>query len=154
MIFQTRIDLRSLVGALGAILCVGSMLLSPLAASQPPRWLNADRMLSEIRDLPTLPENRASRERAIVVARDPFVVPPEALALAQRRRASQKARSVIEVEGIIDGERPRALVRIEGVEQIVAIGDTLEGDLVVGIADGAIRLASGAQLRPRAQSTP
>ncbi len=53
---------------------------------------------------------------------------------------------VIRVEGIIGGDRPRALVRVGADERIVAIGESIDGIRIVGIDDAGVRLTSGVRL--------
>ncbi|MDH2908956.1 MAG: hypothetical protein PXZ07_02455 [Candidatus Eremiobacteraeota bacterium] len=88
------------------------------------------------------------------VARDPFVEPPEIAARTQHLRASQEAGSIIQVEGIINGDRPRALMRIGNAERIVAVGDSIEGVKIIGIDDAGVRLTSGLRLRPITENLP
>lgn len=144
---QGPFDRRSLFASIGAVCCISAVLLAPLAASPDSSTRNADRTLADIQGLPTLPLT-TRRSEHLSVARDPFVEPPEIAARTQRLRASQEAGSAIQVEGIINGDRPRALMRIGNAERIVAIGDSIEGVKIIDIDDAGVRLTSGLRLRP------
>ena len=88
-----------------------------------------------------------------MLRRDPFVEPPEIAARMQGERSDHPGDRGVVVEGIIDGKRPRALVLIGTTEQIVAVGDMLDGDTVTQIESDGIRFSSGRLLRP-ASGTP
>ncbi len=145
-------DMRSLLTAIGSTLCIGAVLLAPLAAS-PPRFRLDElhiRLRSEL--VPNLSFNSDAALKSVSIDRDPFVEPPEIAARMRHERAARSIGAGIVVEGIIDGTRPRALVRIGTTEQVVAVGDILDGDTVIRIASDGVRFSSGLTVPPTQRS--
>jgi len=145
IVLQGELDRRSILTGIGAICCLSALFLAPLAASPGVPSRDADRVLSDLQRLPPAPPT-LPRERQLVVSRDPFAEPPAIAARLNSLRSSQAAGMVIRVEGIIGGDRPRALVRVGADERIVAIGESIDGIRIVGIDDAGIRLTSGVRL--------
>ncbi len=141
-------DLRSLLTTVGTILCISSVLLAPLAASQPTIRYDAAFVGSHKERIPTLSFDRSSALKNVAIVRDPFVEPPGIAARMRRERGARPSDGGIVVEGIVVGERPRALVRIGTTEQIVAVGDILDGDTVTEIRGDEVRFSSGLTVRP------
>ncbi|MGC8485415.1 MAG: hypothetical protein ACP5O6_07275 [Candidatus Baltobacteraceae bacterium] len=148
MMFWAAHDLRSILTAIGTTLCVAAVFLAPLAASQPAFPYESARGGRERQPVPTLSFDRRRLLERITLRRDPFVEPPEIAARTQSERSPRSAGSRVVVEGIIDGKRPRALVQIGTTEQIVAVGDMLDGDTITEIESDGIRFSSGRLIRP------
>lgn len=147
-------DGRSLLTAVGFTLCIGAVLLAPLAASQPALLPAAVRIAPDDERVPTISYNRAHLMKQIAVVRDPFIEPAEVASRIKFESASHSADAGIVVEGIIDGSHPRALVRFGTSEQIIAIGDTLAGDTVTEIDSSGVRFSSGRILSATQRNIP
>ncbi len=147
-------DMRSVLSAVGCALCIGSVLLAPLAASQPTLLADAVRLGAQDERVPTISLDRTTLLKQVTLVRDPFVEPAEVASRLKFERAAHSTEAAIVVEGIIDGSRPRALVRFGTNEQIIAIGDTLAGDTVVDIGSSGVRFSSGRTLRATQRTTP
>ncbi len=150
---STPFEARAMLTAIGATFCIAAIFLAPLAASQPTFRYEAALNSGVRRPVPTLSFDRKTYLQRLTLRRDPFVEPPEIAARTQGERSEHSGDRRIIVEGIVDGKRPRALVQIGTTEQIVAVGDMLDGDTVTQIESDGIRLSSGRLLRP-ASGTP
>ncbi len=147
------LDGRSFLAGIGGVCCLGACLLAPLAASQGLSSNGDDRLLSELQHLPAIAPI-STKSRHPILARDPFREPADIRQRISRLRSSREADTAIRVEGIIDGARPRALVRVGHVERIVAVGESIEGIRIVEIDDAGIRLTSGLRLRLETGEAP
>ena len=104
---------------------------------------------------------------AVVVHRDPFSGPPDAvlphatappayptlppsLARSSEPPTPQPPRATPpppRLTAVVTGTRPVALVELHGTTRVVAVGDRIDGTVVVAIDAGTIRLANGTALR-------
>ena len=149
----TTFNARAILTAFGATLCIAAIFLTPLAASQPTFRQEPALKSGGRRPVPTLSFDRKTYLDRLTVRRDPFVEPPEIAARTQAERSELTGETKFVVEGILEGKRPRALVQIGTNEQVVAVGDMLDGDTVTEIEGDGIHLSSGRVLRP-ASGTP
>ena len=150
---SARYDMRLLLTAIGSTLCIVAVLLAPLAASPPKFRLDELRIRSRSDLVPNLSFNSDSALKSVSIDRDPFIEPPGIAARIKQESAAHSIGAGIVVEGIIEGTRPRALVRIGTTEQVVAVGDILDGDTVIRIASDGVRFSSGLTVPP-AQRSP
>jgi len=114
---------------------------------------------------------RTSDPIAVVVHRDPFSGPPDAVlphatappayptlppsfarssAPPTPQPTPQPPRATPpppRLTAVVTGTRPVALVELHGTTRVVAVGDRIDGTVVVAIDAGTIRLANGTALR-------
>ena len=145
---STPFEARAMLTAIGTTFCIAAIFLAPLAASQPTFRYEPEHMGGERRPVPTLSFDRKTYWERLMLRRDPFVEPPEIAARTRDVLGKHSGDTTAVVEGIIAGKHPRALVQIGTTEQIVAVGDMLDGDTVTEIESDGIRFSSGRLLRP------
>jgi hypothetical protein len=131
-----------------ALLCAGSLLLSPLTV-RPSFQAEAETdSRVALRALPELPSRLEFP--AVVITHDPFI-PSTAAALPVSEALSGGASSVAipttpVVRAVITGPTPKALVDIDGTPQVVGIGSELAGSVVRSISADAVNLENGHSL--------
>jgi hypothetical protein len=138
---------------LAAVLCAVPMLLLPLAGRS--AFEVADERTAFVQRFPQHATPSKTAERALNVARDPFVADaPAAVAggvvgmhVVQGASMGISVPDAPEVRAIVSGSSPRALIEQSGRVRVVAPGDALSGSTIVRIDGGGLLLKNGTRVR-------
>ena len=90
-------DMRSVLSAVGCALCIGSVLLAPLAASQPTLLADAVRLGAQDERVPTISLDRTTLLKQVTLVRDPFVEPADVASRLKFERVSNEGRRISEL---------------------------------------------------------
>ena len=99
--------------------------------------------------LPAIPGRMEYPE--ISISRDPFVADPGVLArsisaLQTGSAGNMRPAFLPIVRAIISGDRPRALIEVNGNVRVFSVGDQIAGESVASIDQDGIQLSSGVRI--------